>query len=233
MGLICYFSRREKTAPPLTGMSLKIMLVHYNRESLQRKKGANSKCLSPIRESEWRTSTGSIFPLEETASRYCKSSWPCGFCRGGMHAQETDGETNKSSDCTEDHPPVLTLTLLLPTLSHPLTHPMSIISSSFLSSTLSLSLHTHTHTRSCSVLWRMGKHCQAALRGEKSVFLLHSGVFFVSSAWLLSWATHFNPSKDEEGLFVRKTQQRKRERGATGWQRTRGALAFSSRIGEG
>lgn len=74
-------------------------------------------------------------------------------------------------------------------------------------------------SHSVAVLWRMGIHCQGGFRGEKSVFLFFSGVFSFSSAWLPSWAVNSNPGpEDEEDLFVRKTQQRKRKQGATGWQ---------------
>lgn len=170
-----------------------------------------------MREVERRANRKS-FPQEETKTRYCKCNWPRGFCREGIYAEETDGEINRSSYSTEDHPPVHTHKLSLPaslppslplSLSLSLAHLLSIISS--LSSPLSLS-------HSVAVLWRMGIHCQGGLRGEKSVFLFFSGVFSFSSAWLSSWAVNSSPGlEDEEDLFVRKTQQRKRKQGATGW----------------
>lgn len=152
-----------------------------------------------MRKVEERANRKSSFPQEEAKSGCCKSGQPRGFCREGMRAPETD---RRRAYCTEDHPPLSHTLSLTHWVSFPPPSPSRSLS--------------RTHTFSCCALTD-GKTLPRRSKGwEECVSspLLHSGVF----SGVLLWAVNFSPTpEDEEDLFVRKTQQKKRKQEATGW----------------
>lgn len=163
-----------------------------------------------------------FFPLERTESRYFKSHWPYGFCQEGMHAQQTDGEINRSR--TEDHPSCASAAS--PSLT-PLTRPLSIISSLFLPSFLSphflsFSLlrasRTYTYSR-CALT--DGDTLPRRTKGwEECVSSLRRCAFPSPAPGFPHELVILNPGpEDERDLIVTKTQQREEgNQEATGWE---------------